>query len=67
MQLLILILMVLFSFGIVDRRAAADDWQINPPDPLKPIEMVLVRDGCYKMGDSSATVPKMRGRYMRSA
>jgi formylglycine-generating enzyme len=52
MQLLILILMVLFSFGIVDRQAAADDWPINPPDPLKPMEMVLVKGGCYKMGDT---------------
>jgi sulfatase modifying factor 1 len=52
MQLLIPILMVLFSLGMLDRPAAADPFPINPPDPLKPIEMVLVKGGCYKMGDT---------------
>ncbi len=51
-QLLILILMVLFSFGIVDRPAVADDWPIKPPEALKLIEMVLIKGGCYKMGDT---------------
>lgn len=30
----------------------ADDGPIGPPQPLKPIEMVLVKGGCYKMGDA---------------
>lgn len=52
MQLFVVILMVFFSFGILDGPAAADDWPITPPDPLKPMEMVLVKGGCYKMGDT---------------
>lgn len=31
--------------------ARADDGPIGPPRPLKLIEMVLVKGGCYKMGD----------------
>jgi formylglycine-generating enzyme len=53
MQLSILILIALFSFGIPDRRAAADDWPITPPEPLKQLELVLIKGGCYKMGDTS--------------
>jgi len=52
MQLFVVILMVFFSFGLLDGAAAADDWPITPPAPLKPIEMVLVKGGCYKMGDT---------------
>jgi formylglycine-generating enzyme len=52
MQLLILIVMVLFSFAIVDRPAVADDWPIKPPEALKLMEMVLIKGGCYKMGDT---------------
>jgi formylglycine-generating enzyme required for sulfatase activity len=32
--------------------ARADDWPIRPPDPLRDIEMVLVKGGCYMMGDT---------------
>jgi formylglycine-generating enzyme required for sulfatase activity len=33
--------------------ATADDWPIGPPDPIKLMEMTLVKGGCYKMGDTS--------------
>lgn len=52
MQLLILILMILFSFSMLDRSAAADDWPIKQSDALKLMEMVLIKGGCYKMGDT---------------
>ena len=53
MQFSIRILMFLFFFGTSVGPATADDWPITPPDPLKPIEMVLVKGGCYSMGDTS--------------
>jgi formylglycine-generating enzyme len=52
MRSLILILMVLFSFGVLDRPAAADDWPIKQAEALKLMEMVLIKGGCYKMGDT---------------
>ncbi|HLX28314.1 MAG TPA: SUMF1/EgtB/PvdO family nonheme iron enzyme [Casimicrobiaceae bacterium] len=33
--------------------ASADDWPITPPEPLRQIAMVLVKGGCYTMGDGS--------------
>lgn len=38
--------------GACVSQAIADDWPLTPPDPLKPIEMVLVKGGCYTMGDT---------------
>jgi formylglycine-generating enzyme required for sulfatase activity len=32
--------------------AAADDIPLGPPEPIKPMEMVLVKGGCYEMGDT---------------
>jgi formylglycine-generating enzyme len=32
--------------------AAADDIPIGPPAVIKPMEMVLVKGGCYEMGDT---------------
>ena len=52
MDSLVVILMALFSF-LLAGPASADDWPITPPEPLKPIEMVLIKGGCYKMGDTS--------------
>ncbi len=51
-QSLTLILMLLFCLGIPCRPATADDWPIGPPDPIKLMEMVLVKGGCYMMGDT---------------
>jgi formylglycine-generating enzyme len=52
-QLSVLIPMALFCFGVVDFPAKADDVTMTPPEPIKPIEMVLVKGGCYRMGDTS--------------
>jgi formylglycine-generating enzyme required for sulfatase activity len=53
MKVFALIMIALCALGIVlDRQAAADDWPITPPDPLKPMEMLLVKGGCFKMGDT---------------
>jgi len=32
--------------------AAADDIPLGPPAPIMPMEMVLVKGGCYEMGDT---------------
>jgi formylglycine-generating enzyme required for sulfatase activity len=32
--------------------ARADDLPSRPPDPIKPMEMVLVKGACYSMGDT---------------
>jgi formylglycine-generating enzyme required for sulfatase activity len=53
MKVFALIMIALCALGIVwGRQATADDWPITPPDPLKPMEMVLVKGSCYKMGDT---------------
>ena len=52
MRLLFLILLAPFSLGMLDCAAIADDYPMGPPDPLKPMEMVLVKGGCYQMGDT---------------
>jgi formylglycine-generating enzyme len=51
MRLFILILTFLFSIAAPEGPAAADDWPMTPPQPLKDMEMVLVKGGCYQMGD----------------
>jgi sulfatase modifying factor 1 len=51
MQRTIFLLTAIVCFGVLIP-AAADDWPISPPDPLKDIEMVLVKGGCFKMGDA---------------
>jgi formylglycine-generating enzyme len=52
MRLFILILMFLFSIDTMESSAVADDLPLAPPEPIKPIEMVLVKGGCYQMGDT---------------
>ena len=52
MQPSLLVVVAILSLGLADGPAYADDWPITPPDPLKSIEMVLVKGGCYKMGDT---------------
>jgi formylglycine-generating enzyme required for sulfatase activity len=52
MQLPLLPLIAFLCVALSARPAAADDWPITPPEPLKPMEMVLVKGGCYKMGDT---------------
>ncbi len=52
MRSAILLLLGLLLSATAVRHAAADDWPIAPPDPLKDIEMVLVKGGCYTMGDT---------------
>lgn len=32
--------------------AAADDLPLTPPLPIKPMEMIRVKGGCYQMGDT---------------
>src|SRR5262250_484162 len=52
MRILIASLM-LSSFCVISvPPAAADDWPAGPPDPIKLMEMVLVKGGCYQMGDT---------------
>jgi sulfatase modifying factor 1 len=57
-RLSIFALMALVCCGIPERRAAADDWPITPPDPLKPIEMVLIKGGCFNMGETLRAAPQ---------
>ena len=45
-----LTLLFFFSFPLL--RATADDWPIGPPDPIRLMDMVLVKGGCYMMGDT---------------
>jgi formylglycine-generating enzyme len=52
MRSFILILMVSFSIAALEGPAAADDWPMTPPEPIKAMEMVLVKGGCYQMGDT---------------
>ena len=52
MRILVVLLVLLLSLDLMDGPAGADDWPISPPDPLKPIDMVLIKGGCYKMGDN---------------
>jgi formylglycine-generating enzyme len=40
-----------FCVATLSHQTRADDGPIGPPQPLKPIEMVLVKGGCYEMGD----------------
>jgi formylglycine-generating enzyme required for sulfatase activity len=47
-----LVLMIGLCLEALAAPVAADDWPITPPDPLKAIEMVLVKGGCYTMGDT---------------
>src|SRR5215471_16784316 len=52
MRILIASLM-LSSFCVISvPPVAADDWPAGPPDPIKLMEMVLVKGGCYQMGDT---------------
>jgi formylglycine-generating enzyme len=45
--------LVLYSFCVIPAPpVAADDWPAGPPDPIKLVDMVLVKGGCYQMGDS---------------
>jgi formylglycine-generating enzyme required for sulfatase activity len=41
-----LLLLAMLSGG-----TRADDWPITPLQPLKSIEIVLIKGGCFKMGD----------------
>jgi formylglycine-generating enzyme required for sulfatase activity len=52
MRLFILIPVFLLSVAALGGPAAADDWPITPPEPLRQVEMVLVKGGCYRMGDT---------------
>lgn len=51
MRVMCLILLVLLFDRMVGP-VVADDWPVGPPDPIKPMQMVLVKGGCYKMGDT---------------
>lgn len=48
----ILVLIVLISFAVMQCPSAADDWPAGPQLKAKEMEMVLVKGGCYKMGDT---------------
>jgi formylglycine-generating enzyme len=47
----ILVLAASFAMAITSNAVRADDVPMVPLEPLKPIETVLVKGGCYKMGD----------------
>jgi sulfatase modifying factor 1 len=47
-----LVLAASFFLAIPSSETRADDLPIVPLQPLKPIEMVLVKGGCYKQGDT---------------
>src|SRR5579871_4713074 len=44
---------LLFSLFMAADPALADDWPITPSEPIRPIEMVLIKGGCYTMGETS--------------
>jgi sulfatase modifying factor 1 len=40
-------------FGLASLSPAlADDYPMTPNAPIKPVEMVLIKGGCYRMGDT---------------
>jgi formylglycine-generating enzyme len=45
-------IVVLIALSSFVPAASADDWPITPPEPLRDVEMVLVKGGCYTMGDT---------------
>jgi len=47
-----LVLMCSAFLAVSARPALADDYPMSPPAPIKPMEMVLIKGGCYKMGDT---------------
>jgi formylglycine-generating enzyme len=54
MQRSALILSVIICSALCSAPAAADpgDMPLGPPAPIRPMEMVLVKGGCYEMGDT---------------
>jgi len=52
MRSFVVTLMFFFSLAIAQSPAFADDYPITPNAPIKPMEMVLIKGGCYKMGDT---------------
>jgi formylglycine-generating enzyme required for sulfatase activity len=44
---------LLFGLGLIGLPARADDVTMTPPEPIRPIEMVLVKGGCYLVGESA--------------
>lgn len=52
MRPFLLLLSVCYCIVMLAMKAGADDWPIGPPEPLRSIEMVLVKGGCYQMGDT---------------
>lgn len=46
------LILVAILFDLIGSPVIADDWPIGPPDPIKPMQMVLVKGSCYKMGDT---------------
>lgn len=52
MQLPALMFIAFFSLAEWSGPAVADDIPLGPPEPIRPMEMVLVKGGCYEMGDT---------------
>ena len=54
MRSFLVVLMLFVSVAISRRSALADDYPMTPNAPIKPMEMVLIKGGCFKMGDTFA-------------
>jgi formylglycine-generating enzyme len=52
MRFTTLVLGASICLAVLGRPARADDVPLGPPEPVRPMEMVLVKGGCYDMGDT---------------
>lgn len=52
MQLPALMFIVLLCLAGWGGPATADDVPLGPPAPIMPMEMILIKGGCYEMGDT---------------
>jgi formylglycine-generating enzyme len=52
MQLRALMFTLVFCLAEWGGSATADDIPLGPPAPIMPMEMVLIKGGCYEMGDT---------------
>jgi sulfatase modifying factor 1 len=52
MRFTTLIFGISICFAVSEPPARADDVPVGPPEPIRLMEMVLVKGGCYDMGDT---------------